>query len=309
MLQNTRRNTLATAFAFVVTTIGSLLIAPPAPAGENTAAYEAGIDEWHRGRIERLKRPDGYLSLVGLYLLEPGENRFGSSENNDLVFPPKAPEYAGRFVYEKGEVRIKVNAGIDITVEDEPVSDKRLKTDAENPTTILQMGTFHFFVIERAERLYIRLKDTESKALAEFTGIDRFPVSEAWRITGRFEPYNPPKQLRVPNVLGYEFEQTCPGRVVFEVGGQTCTLEPTSVSGNRLFFVFGDGTSTVETYGGGRFMVTDGPQEDGTVVLDFNKAYNPPCAFTPYATCPLPHADNLLDVRIEAGELNYGELH
>jgi uncharacterized protein (DUF1684 family) len=149
----------------------------------------------------------------------------------------------------------------------------------------------------------------ESEALATFKSIDRFPVSETWRFEGRFEAYDPPRKLLVPNVLGYDFEQTCPGRVVFEVGGVECALEPTSASATSLFFVFGDETSAVETYGGGRFLVADAPSEDGKVIIDFNKAYNPPCAFTPFATCPLPHAANLLTVRIEAGELNFGNHH
>lgn len=302
------RNFAAVTTGLIVMALSSLCIAS-APAGGDREAYRKEIDDWHRARIERLKQPEGYLSLVGLFPLSPGENMFGSADHNDLVFPPKAPADAGTFVLENGVVRVSVLAGVGVQVDGAPVTSMVMKTDAENPTTILEMGTFRFHVIERAGRLYIRLKDTESETLKAFTGIDRFPVSEKWRIEGRFEPYDPPRLLRVPNVLGYEFEQICPGRVVFEVDGKTYSLEPTTAMHGRLFFVFGDATSAGETYGGGRFLYTDAPSEDGTVILDFNKSYNPPCAFTPYATCPLPHTDNLLDVRIEAGELNYGDHH
>jgi len=282
----------------------------PAAGGDNDSkTHQNEIEEWFQSRIERLKRPDGYLSLVGLFPLDEGTNSFGSAEDNQLVFPEKSPEYAGVFTLKAGLVQISVKDGVEILEDENRITETRMIPDTGKPTTVLSMGTFRFFVIERSGRLYIRLKDVESEALAAFEGVDRFPVDESWCIEANFEAYDPPRKISVPNVLGYEFEQTCPGRVVFEVGGVECSLEPTSASATSLFFVFGDETSAVETYGGGRFLVTSAPSEDGKVFMDFNKAYNPPCAFTPFATCPLPHPANRLTVRIEAGELNYGDHH
>jgi uncharacterized protein (DUF1684 family) len=279
------------------------------PKEADADAYRREVESWYQRRLRSLKRPEGYLSLVGLFPLGGGENRFGSAADNDLVFPSKAPSRAGAFVVEDGTVRVEVNPGVEITEDGAPVTSGRLKTDSGGEPTVLAMGSLRFYVIDRSGDLYVRLKDRDSELLKHFDGIDRFPVSAAWRIQGRLEPYNPPRRILVPNVLGGEFEELCPGRVVFQVAGDTLSLEPASASNGRLFFVFGDGTSGLETYGGGRFLVADPPAEDGTVILDFNKAYNPPCAFTPFATCPLPPDANHLAVRVEAGEKKWGEGH
>jgi uncharacterized protein (DUF1684 family) len=304
--------TMKSTFGFFVSILAAFLAAAFVTALSEPALadnYEQEIDEWYQARVERLKSPEGYLTLAGLFPLADGDNRFGSAEDNDLVFPAKAPAQAGVFTLKDGGVWIEVHDGAGITYGGAPVRSMKLETDAQEEMTVLEMGSLRFFVIERSGRLYIRLKDLESELLEHFENIDRFPVDAAWRIEGRFEPYDPPKMIRVPNVLGYEFVEKCPGAVTFDVGGTACRLEPMGASGGRLFFVFGDATSGLETYGGGRFMVAEAPAEDGTVVLDFNKAYNPPCAFTPFATCPLPHPANLLSVGIEAGEKKYGDDH
>jgi len=281
------------------------LAAEPATGESTEAAYRKEIDEWHAKRVERLRDEYGWLSLVGLMPLRDGDNRFGSAADNDLVFPEKAPGHAGVLTLENGTVHLKVTALGKIESEGNPVRMMDLASDAEEGTTILDMGDLRFYVIERSGRFFVRLKDKESEARKHFKGIERYPVRGEWRIEGRFEPYDPPKKLRIPNALGMEFEETCPGSVVFEVGGVTQRLEPTADADGGLFFVFADATSGNETYGGGRFLYTDPPGPDGKVILDFNKAYNPPCVFTPFATCPLPHAENILKVKVEAGEKNY----
>jgi uncharacterized protein (DUF1684 family) len=281
--------------------------AKPPPAG--TDAYRQEIEDWHQKRLQSLRNPEGYLSLVGLFPLVAGDNRFGSTADNDLVFPATAPAHAGVFVLETGAVRLQVAEGVEITADGATVTSAVLRSDADGGPTVLTMGSLRFYVIERAGDLFVRLKDIESEALRKFEGIDRFPVDAAWRIEARFEPYDPPKRVMVPNQLGKEFEEDCPGRAVFEVGSESYSLEPTSASNGQLFFVFGDGTSGRETYGGGRFLYTDPPSKDGIVFLDFNKAYNPPCVFSPFATCPLPREDNRLTLRIEAGEKTWGKGH
>jgi uncharacterized protein (DUF1684 family) len=272
-------------------------------------AYRAEIERWHQKRIESLKNPEGYLSLVGLFPLVEGESRFGSDADNDLVFPAGSPGRAGVFVLEDGEVRVEVAEGVIVTAGDAAVTSAVLKSDAEGKPTLLAMGSMRFYVIDRSGHVYIRLKDVESELIDHFDGIDRYPVEAEWRIEARFEPYDPPKPIRITDVLGTESVQDCPGRLVFEVDGVPCSLEPMSASKGRLFIVFGDGTSGLETYGGGRFLYAEPPSDAGAVVLDFNRAYNPPCAFSPFATCPLPHEANRLTVRITAGEKNLGEGH
>ncbi len=287
------------------TPISKLTIFTQALAESKKAAHSREVNEWHAKRIERLRSEYGWLTLVGLMPLEEGENRFGSAADNDLVFPEKAPEYAGVFTLKNGSVHIDVSKGVNISSDGKPVQSTILGSDADEETSILDMGGLRFYVIERAGRYYIRLKDSEAETLKKFKGIDRYPVRLEWRIEARFEPYDPPKKLMIPNVIGVDFEESCPGVVIFEVSDSTYRLEPTSTSSRGLFFVFADETSGIETYDGGRFLYVDPPGPDGKVILDFNKAYNPPCVFTPYATCPLPHAENILKIKIEAGEKKY----
>jgi uncharacterized protein (DUF1684 family) len=277
-----------------------------AEAESTDAAYQKEVNDWHAKRIERLRTEFGWLTLVGLMPLSEGENRFGSAADNDLVFPQKAPAYAGVFTLNEDTVHLQVKTAGEITCDGRPVQSMALGSDADEETTVLDMGDLRFYVIKRGDRFFVRLKDREAEALKNFKGIERYPVRSEWRIEARFEPYDPPQKIMIPNALGMEFEEKCPGAVVFEVGGLTQRLEPTSDSHGGLFFVFADLTSGDETYGGGRFLYADPSGPEGKVILDFNKAYNPPCVFTPYATCPLPHEDNILKVKIEAGEKNYG---
>jgi uncharacterized protein (DUF1684 family) len=276
-----------------------------AMAESSDSVYEKEINDWHAKRVERLQSEYGWLTLVGLIPLEKGENRFGSADDNDLIFPEKAPAHAGVLTLKDGIVHLDVMDAATITSEDKPVRSMNLGSDADEATTILDMGSFRFYVIKRGENYYIRLKDKEAETLKNFKGIERYPVQNEWRIEARFEPYDPPKKIIIPNALGMESEESCPGAVIFEVNGVTQRLEPMGSSHGGFFFVFADETSGNETYGGGRFLSAESPDADGQVILDFNKAYNPPCVFTPFATCPLPHADNILKAKIEAGEKNY----
>ena len=269
------------------------------------SAYMKEVNEWHSKRVERLRSEYGWLTLVGLIPLEEGENRFGSAADNDLIFPEKAPAHAGVLTLKNGTVHLDVMDTAKITSEAKPVRSIDLGSDADEATTILDMDSFRFYVIKRGESFYIRLKDKEAETLKKFKGIERYPVQTTWRIEGHFEPYNPPKKIIIPNALGMDSEESCPGAVIFEVNGVTQRLEPMGTSHGGFFFVFADKTSGDDTYGGGRFLSADPPGADGQVILDFNKAYNPPCVFTPYATCPLPHEANMLKVKIEGGEKNY----
>lgn len=306
--------------------------AADAPAASAAAAapegHAAEIRAWQEHREASLLEPGGWLSLVGLHWLEAGANRFGSAPDNDLVFPAKAPGRAGTF-HRAGapgaaELRLEAAPGagiraaagvaeegeMDFTVTGEPVTTRLLAPDTSGDPTVLALGSLRFWAIERGDRLGVRVVDLESPALAAFQGLEYFPVDPAWRVEARLERADG-ATVAVPNVLGQVDELPTPGALVFvhPTSGEELRLLPTQEGEGELFLVFGDATNGPETYGGGRFLYADPPDAEGRVVLDFNRAYNPPCAFTPYATCPLPPEPNKLAVRVEAGEKRYaGEI-
>ena len=294
-----------------MTILLSLLLAPRAllaPPAESGPAYEAEIEKWREQRETRLKADGGWLTVAGLFWLEKGANRFGTDPTNEIVLPEaSAALRAGVFLVKSGGVSVRVEPGVDVTLEGKPVTTMTLKDDSNGDPDVLALGSLTLQVIHRGDRLGIRLKDKNSKLRKEFTGLHWYPIAESGRVTARWAPYDPPKEIPVPTILGTTEKMPCPGVAVFTYGGREMRLEPVleDPDAKELFFIFRDGTSGKETYGSGRFLYSDLPA-DGKVVLDFNKAYNPPCAFTPYATCPLPPEQNRLDIRIEAGELNYG---
>jgi hypothetical protein len=282
--------------------------AGPAPAAPQSHAQE--IEAWRKERFESLKQADGWFSLVGLFWLEPGENRFGSDAGKNRVILPegKAPAVAGTLVREGEAVRVRVEPGVSgakVTSGGKPVTEMDLRKDTDGEPTVLEIGSLSFYLIQRGDRIGVRVKDSQSEALAAFHGLDYYPLQPAWRVEARFEPYQPPKQVPVPNVLGQVTDTPSPGAVVFDWQGKTYRMDALQGSEDGgLFLIFGDSTNGKETYGAGRFLDTD-PPKDGKVIVDFNTAYNPPCAFSAYATCPLPPAQNKLAVRVEAGEKKY----
>ncbi|MGH9382173.1 MAG: DUF1684 domain-containing protein [Thermoanaerobaculia bacterium] len=278
-------------------------------AGLSEAELEAHLAEvaaWREQRDARLRRPDGWLSLAGLFWLSEGDNSVGSMPTSDLVFPAeKAPLELGVLQRQGEAVTFRPAPGAGVTADGKPVTaETPLVPDTAGSPTTLERGSLAFYAVVRGERVGIRLKDRASPLLAEFEGMEYFTVDPEWRLVARFEPYDPPKTLKVPNFIGIVEELPSPGAAILTVDGQEYRLEPTQ-EGDELFFVFGDATNGGETYGGGRFLYTDLPGPDGTVILDFNRAYNPPCVFTPYATCPLPTAENKLPIPIRAGERAY----
>jgi uncharacterized protein (DUF1684 family) len=182
----------------------------------------------------------------------------------------------------------------------------RFRVDAVEPPPIIRWGTLSFFVIERFGEYAIRLRDSASEALMTFEGLDHFPVATGWRVAARWHPHDPPKEIPMPNVLDVPSTSTSPGAAVFQVDGEEYSLDLTGdPQEGHLFLVFGDGTNGAESYSGGRFLSVDAPDDNGWVILDFNRAYNPPCVFTPFATCPVPPPGNILPLRTEAGEMMY----
>jgi uncharacterized protein (DUF1684 family) len=277
-------------------------------SGATEDAQRADVEAWRLRRLQRLSQPDGWLTLAGLFWLDEGANPFGSDKTNRVVLPAPAPPCMGELVLENGSVRVRVAPGVQLTSRGKTVTEMALKSDADGDPTVLEYEPLGFYVIKRRDRFGIRLKNSQNPALLHFTGIDSFPIDPAWRFDARFERYDPPRDVLVPNVMGGADIEKCPGAIVFESGGKAYRLEPVIEQGSPdLFIIFGDRTNGFETYGAGRFLYVKWPDAEGRLVLDFNKAYNPPCVFTPYATCPLPPAANRLPIRIEAGEKTYGD--
>ncbi len=286
--------------------VSALLLAVPLAMGADEA-YRGEIRAWRAQREARLKADGGWLTVAGLFWLKDGANRFGADPGNEIVLPPgSAPARAGVFHFQAGKATVEVEPGVTITAEGRPVTAMELKPDSTDAPDVLSLGALQMILIQRQERYGIRLKDMNSTLRKEFKGLSWFEVKEPYRITARFVPHGSMRPIAVPNILGQTQKMPSPGYVVFTLGGREVRLEGVleDPHATQLFFIFRDLTTGKETYPAGRFLYSDLPK-DGQVVLDFNKAYNPPCAFTPYATCPLPPQENWLPVSIEAGEMNY----
>ena len=267
---------------------------PPSAVKDTISlSQEDEVNAWHQKRIASLKRPQGWLSLVALEWLKEGQNTV---------------ESIGTLTLNKGVVTLQVLPGVQAKVGGNPFSSGILRIEGgkERPDRV-EVSSRTFVIIRRGDRYAVRMWDSNSETLKKFSDIARFPVSKQWRVEARWEPYASPKPIKVASVIpGYLEDYNVPGVATFSVGGQEYTLEPVGSGTETLFFIFADKTNGKETYGAGRFLYADPPKE-GKVVIDFNKAHNPPCAFTPYATCPLPPESNRLTVRIEAGEKTFGD--
>lgn len=271
-------------------------------------AYAGKINDWHLKRIASLKEDDGWLSLAGLYPLKEGAHAFGADSSSDMVFPPKAPDHIGWFSLKAGQISVRIKNGIEVLNHGAPVTETILKSDADGEPTTLTLGSLKWYVIKRGGEFFVRLKDKEHPNFASFKGIDRYPVSKQWRVKASFVGFDEPKTIGIPNILGQVNEEPLYGALEFTLEGETYRLAPLGDPGSDSFFIiFGDETNGEETYGGGRFVYADTPDENGITYIDFNKSYNPPCVFTGFATCPLPPAQNRLQVKITAGEKNYGQ--
>lgn len=268
--------------------------------------YDTEIRQWQHSREAALKADDGWLTVAGLFWLKEGENTVGTDRRNNFVLPKgSAPILAGFFEFHNDNTSFRPAAGANWTVNGQPITSRvTLKPDSSGSPDVLRLNGLTMFVIQRGNRSGLRLKDKNSERRKAFTGLKYFPINPAYRVVAKFVPYDPPKKIAVPNILGDTDQEPSPGYVEFILNGHRCQLDPLS-EGDGLFFIFRDLTSGKETYPSGRFLFTSMPK-NGEVALDFNKAVNPPCAFTPYATCPLPPRQNHLPIRVEAGELRYG---
>lgn len=272
-------------------------------------SHRLEVERWRAARGASLRRPTGWLTLIGLWWLRDGDNVVGSDPSSDVLLPAgRAPEVVGIIEVEGGVVTFLPHPGSGVTREGHPVTTRiTLKDDAGGRRpTMLRVGPIAFHLIDREGEKAVRVRDTGSPALTTFEGMTYFPIDPSWRLAARFEAFDPPKSALVPNVLGRAETYLTPGRLAFDVGGEHYQLDAfREAGGDDLFVVFGDATNGLETYGGGRYLHAPLPDADGRVTLDFNRAYNPPCVFTPFATCVLPPPQNRLPLRIEAGEKRY----
>lgn len=268
--------------------------------------YEARIRAHRARREERLRDPQGWLALVGLSWLVPGENRIGADPDADVTLRgPDAPEKAGRIVVAEGRARFAAAADAKVTHDGAPVTEIELRDDLGGDPTILAIGSLRFHLIRRGDRLGVRVRDLRAPALATFRGLDHFPVDPDWRLVLPFEAAPAGTSIPTPDVIGLETDEPLAGWLHFSRDGveQRLAVLPGGEDG-ALWLIFGDATNGDTTYAGGRFLYTEPPGDD-SVVVDFNLAYNPPCVFTPYATCPLPPPGNRLPSAVPAGERVY----
>lgn len=271
--------------------------------------YAEAVNAWHANRMARLAAEDGWLSVVGLDWLKPGENSLGTAPGSTVLLPEgTAPAKAGLFTVEGRRVRVRFFPGSGILVNGQAVAEATLTSDADGQPDTLKAGRIAFYLIRRGDRFGIRLKDPEAPARKAFHGVPRYPVDPAWRVEADFIPYATPQTRAIPTVLGTSEPMTAPGLLKFKVAGREITLEPVVEDPEhpQLFLIFRDATSAHGTYAAGRFLYADMPKA-GKVALDFNRAVNPPCAFTFFATCPLPPKQNQLDdLAVTAGEKDPG---
>ncbi|MBV9508580.1 MAG: DUF1684 domain-containing protein [Acidobacteriia bacterium] len=270
-----------------ISRVGLALVALPLLGA---VTYQSEIAKWRQEREAGLRSDGGWLTVAGLFWLHEGINNFGTAANNDIVLPA-GPRSAGRFELHNRKVTVTLGG-----------SKRDLRPDTED---VASVGRLSLYVIDRSGRYGIRMKDPESQFLRDFHGLDYFALKDEYRIAANFVVDR--RKIPITNILGQTEPEDSPGYVQFTLRGHQYRLRPVSEdpTSQDLFFIFRDLTSGKETYGAGRFLEAAAPK-DGKVILDFNKAYNPPCAFTPYATCPLPPPENRLAVRIEAGEKKFG---
>ena len=278
------------------------LLAVAAAAAPHAQDYTTETEAWRAERQARLAADDGWLTVAGLFFLTEGDNTFGASPLNDIVLRT-GPENAGVFRLRRGEITVRAAAGGTLTIDGDDAAAARLWPYEGGSRPTITLGPLSLFAHYSGDRLAIRMRDRDSEIRRDFTGLRWFPVAEGYRVRGRYLPHAETRTVELPNILGDVETFRTSGSAAFSVGGADLRMTAFD-AGGQLWFIFRDLTSGSETYPAARFLYADAP-EDGWTTVDFNRAYNPPCAFNPFTTCPLPPLENRLPVRIEAGEMDY----
>jgi uncharacterized protein (DUF1684 family) len=266
----------------------------------SSSSYQQDYTKWQKELDD--SRRNNWLTLIGLFWLREGENRVGSDQKDEVPLPAdKAPVQVGTITFHEGKAQFKTQPGVPVTSDGKPVKTIELQPDTTEKPTVLQLGDIRMHLIQREQRFGMRVKDSHSQNLAEFKGTTFYPLQESYLVEAKFLPYDKPKKVAIPTVLGQNAEMESPGEVEFTLEGQRIRMQAVTEGTPELMLIIKDKTSGKGTYPAGRFLDTD-PPKDGKVLIDFNRAYNPPCAFTAYATCPLPPKQNWLPIAVEAGE-------
>jgi uncharacterized protein (DUF1684 family) len=269
-----------------------------------TENHQQAIEAWRAARHERLNKPDGWLTLVGLEWIQPGETRVGRAAGNDVQLGD-GPDYWGSVLLKDGQLSFQNLDPGRVKINGEPLFQSALVLDTEGEPTVISSGTLSFNIIFR-ESYALRIKDSQARALKSFKGVDNYPIDKSWHIEGRFIPAEEGAVLGITNVLGQVYESAVFGTFEFIKNDKTHQLLGLGTrDSENLWFIFADRTNGHGTYGAGRYLYSDGMPVNGQLTVDFNKSYNPPCAFNPYSTCPIPPQSNRLDLLVLAGEKDF----
>jgi uncharacterized protein (DUF1684 family) len=267
--------------------------------------YIKQIEAWDKARIENLKAENGWLNLVDLIWLQEGNSSFGSSKNNKVIFPTSEIDSIAGYFERKGNVVTMFTANnVALKIKGEVVKEAILFHPDSSKNPMVSYGNLRWTIIKRDQNIGIRLRNLKSAEIASFKGIERFAADTQWIIPAILIKENQPDKILITNVLGQTNQQKSAGKLQFKIAGKAYSLDALE-EGDELFIIFGDETSGKTTYHTGRFLYAAKPGADGKTILDFNKAFNPPCAFTDFATCPLPPKQNILPIEITAGEKLY----
>ncbi|MBF6024351.1 DUF1684 domain-containing protein [Lysobacter niastensis] len=279
-----------------------------AQAAAREAAFAAEEKSWRDERVAKLTQPDGWTSLIGLHWIDPGSHYIGSDADNGVRLA-LGPEHLGLLHMKSGQMRFVPERGAALTLDGAPLTGTAALRSDDDPAGPSKLGFDEgkgvATVIKRGDRYALRVKHADAATRTGFKGIDYWPLDSKWKVTGHFVAHPAGKTIAIANIIGTTDEVPNPGVVEFEREGRTFRLEALDEGGDELFLVFADRTSGHGSYGAGRFLDAPKPDAQGRVTLDFNRSYNPPCAFTSFATCPLPPPENRLDLAINAGEKAY----
>lgn len=275
----------------------------PTPLYEDKISYIESVEQWQQDRLKDLKDRDGWLNLAGIYWLKEGEQTFGSDPSNDIVFPEKAAAFLGTITLKNEWAHIKVNDEAELYFNNNRVHEFELSYDPSDTPSYITHGDLGWYIMKRHKSLAIRLRDYKNPAIEALDHIPSFPIDPDYLVEATLHPFDESRTMTVNTPFqDYTQDYKCPGELHFKLKGQSLKLFPFT-SGEGYFMIISDETSAMDTYGGGRFMYAY-PDSSGRIILDFNKAYNPPCALTPFAACPMPPPENHLPLEIQAGEKN-----
>ncbi|MFK7932162.1 MAG: DUF1684 domain-containing protein [Saprospiraceae bacterium] len=263
--------------------------------------FEQETKRWQEQRLANLLKPNSWLDVVGLHWLAEGENSFGSSRDNAHRFPKTAPNWIGTYVKSNDDISLKINPEITVRWKDSSITELQIIPAPNDEVVILENETFSWFLIQRNDKYGIRVRNTDSAARKRFDHLDYYPTDIKWKVEADFIPYAD-KKIAIKNAVGMESDLVTAGQLIFKINGKEQSLDVLDGGENLFFLILADATTGETTYGGGRYLYVKRPDKNGKVMIDFNRAYNPPCVFTDYATCPLPPLQNYLEVAITAGE-------